>query len=433
MAVCKDLIQALKKGDYDSSLTLLYAPSGTASDLNKARQRAIQLVEAYEAAFAAGNSAQVALFSAPGRTEIGGNHTDHQHGHVLCAGVNLDMLACAASNGQNVIRIRSEGYPDLEVELSDLLPREDEKGTSAALVRGVAAGIVQRGYKVGGFDACVTSDVLPGSGLSSSAAYEILIGTILNYFFCSKKLDAVEIAKIGQYAENVYFGKPCGLMDQMASSVGGIVSIDFTDTVKPAIERVEYDFLNAGHALCIIDTGSCHADLTEDYAEIPREMGQVAAYFGKEYLRQVPQSQFEQSIQSLREVCGDRAVLRAMHFYSDDARAVQEAEMLRQGNFEGFLALVSESGLSSATMLQNIYTCHEPKQQAVSLALAVGRSLLNGTGAIRVHGGGFAGTIQAFVPMDNLEAFRAGMENLLGKGSCYVLRIRPIGGCVITK
>ncbi len=433
MAACKDLICALKNGDYDPALTSLYAPSGTASDLNKARQRAIQLVEAYEAAFAAGNSAQVVLFSAPGRTEIGGNHTDHQHGRVLCASVNLDMLACAAPNGQNVIRIRSDGYPKLEVELSDLLPRKEEVGTSAALVRGVAAKIVQQGYTVGGFDACITSNVLSGSGLSSSAAYEVLIGTILNYFFCGEELDAVEIAKIGQYAENVYFGKPCGLMDQMASSVGGVVSIDFTDAAAPVVERVEYDFMQANHALCIIDTGSCHADLTEDYAEIPREMGQVAEYFGKEYLRQVPQARFEQSIRALREVCGDRAVLRAMHFYGDDSRAAQEAEMLRRGNFEGFLALVNESGLSSATLLQNIYTCSEPKKQAVSLALAVGRSLLNGTGAIRVHGGGFAGTIQAFVPMDKLEAFQTGMENLLGASACYVLRIRPVGGCVISE
>ena len=432
MAACNELICALKNGNFDSALESLYAPSGSENDLNAARQRAIHLTQAYEAAFARSDSSNVALFSAPGRTEIGGNHTDHQHGHVLCASVNLDMLACAAPNGQNMIRIRSEGYPVLEVELDDLLPREEEAGSSAALVRGVAAKIVQRGYTVGGFDACITSDVLSGSGLSSSAAYEVLIGTILNHFFCGDALDAVEIAKIGQYAENVYFGKPCGLMDQMASSVGGVVSIDFTDTAAPLVERVEYDFMQADHALCIIDTGSCHADLTEDYAEIPREMKQVAAYFGKEYLRQVPQAQFEQSVRALREVCGDRAVLRAMHFYGDDARARQEAEMLRQGDFEGFLALVNESGLSSATLLQNIYTCNEPKQQAVSLALAVGRSLLNGTGAIRVHGGGFAGTIQAFVPMDKLEVFRTGMENLLGRGACYILRIRPVGGCVIT-
>ena len=429
---CKELILSLKNGDYDSVLRVLYAPQGFEDDLNCARQRALELVHTFEATFAPSKVGDVALFSAPGRTEIGGNHTDHQHGHVLCASVNLDMLACAAPNGQNVIRICSEGYPTLEVELSDLLPRESEVGTSAALVRGVAAKIVQSGYVIGGFDACVTSDVLSGSGLSSSAAYEVLIGTILNRFFCRGELDAAEIAKIGQYAENIYFGKPCGLMDQMASSVGGVVSIDFNDTSAPVVERVEFDFLQADHVLCILDTGSCHADLTEDYAEIPREMGQVAAFFGKSVLRQVSREQFEGSIGALRHACGDRAVLRAMHFYDDDFRAVQEAECLRKGDFAGFLARVNESGRSSALLLQNIFTCAQPKQQAVSLALEMGGRLLGGSGAIRVHGGGFAGTIQAFVPMDKLECFKAGMEQLLGEGACYVLRIRPVGGCVIT-
>ena len=433
VASCNELISALEKGAYDSILESLYAPDSKENDLAAARQRALGIAEEFLTAFSGAQQGQTALFSAPGRTEIGGNHTDHQHGRVLCASVNLDMLACAAPNGQNVIRIRSEGYPMLEVELDDLLPRADEAGTSAALVRGVAARITQLGYTVGGFDACVTSDVLSGSGLSSSAAYEVMVGTILNHFFCGGELDAIEIAKIGQYAENVYFGKPCGLMDQMASSVGAVVSIDFTDTAAPVVERVEFDFMKANHALCIIDTGSCHADLTEDYAEIPREMGQVAAYFGKEVLRQVPRAQFEQSISALREACGDRAVLRAMHFYHDDERAQQEADALRRGDFEEFLTLVNESGLSSAMLLQNIYTCNEPKQQAVSLALAVGRSLLGGTGAIRVHGGGFAGTIQAFVPMDKLEVFKTGMEALLGEGACYVLCIRPVGGCVITQ
>ena len=319
----------------------------------------------------------------------------------------------------------------LEMDLDNLLPSEEERGTSAALVRGVAAQMTQLGYKVGGFDACVTSEVLSGSGLSSSAAYEVLIGTIFNYFFCDSALDAVEIAKVGQYAENIYFGKPCGLMDQMASSVGGVVSIDFTDTAEPVIERIEFEFAKAGHVLCIVDTGSCHADLTEDYAEIPREMGAVAAFFGKEVLRQVPRAQLEQSICALRETCGDRAVLRAMHFYDDDERAQWEADALRRGDFTGFLALVNQSGLSSAMLLQNIYTCNEPKRQAISLALAVGRRLLKGTGAIRVHGGGFAGTIQAFVPTEKLEQFKTEMEDLFGKGSCYVLAIRPVGSCVI--
>lgn len=430
---CKELIGALQKGEYDSVLIRLYAPSGGEAELAAARQRAIGLVEAFEVAFVPSAQAQVGLFSAPGRTEIGGNHTDHQHGRVLCASVNLDVLACASPNQKNVIRIRSEGYPALEVNLDDLLPRAEEAGTSAALVRGVAAKITQMGYTAGGFDACITSDVLSGSGLSSSAAYEVLVGNIMNRFYCGGILDAVAIAKIGQYAENVYFGKPCGLMDQMASSVGGVVSIDFAEPAVPVVERVEFDFTQANHALCIIDTGSCHADLTEDYAEIPREMSSVAAYFGKEYLRQVSREQFERAIVRLRQVCSDRAILRAMHFYDDDARAVLEAQALRNGDFESFLSLVNESGRSSALLLQNIFTCAQPGQQAVSLSLEVGRRLLGGEGAIRVHGGGFAGTIQAFVPTSKLEAFKTGMELLLGKGACHVLRIRPVGGCVIVE
>ena len=433
MKSCKELISALQNGKFDSVLLPLYAPSGDEAELDAARQRAVKLTEEFQAAFATTDLTKVGLFSAPGRTEIGGNHTDHQHGRVLCAGVNLDVLACAAPNGQNVIRIRSEGYPALEVVLDDLLPRAEEVGTSAALVRGVAAKFTQKGYTVGGLDACLTSDVMSGSGLSSSAAYEVLVGTIINHFSCGGELDAIELAKIGQYAENVYFGKPCGLMDQMASSVGGVVSIDFTDPAAPEVERVEFDFAQAKHALCIIDTGSCHADLTEEYAEIPREMGCVAAYFGKEYLRQVPQEQFEEAIVRLRQACGDRAVLRAMHFYDDDARAAQEAQALKNGDFSLFLALVNESGRSSALLLQNIFTCAQPGQQAVSLALEVGRRLLNGTGAIRVHGGGFAGTIQAFVPADRLNVFKVGMERLLGKDACHVLCIRPVGGCVIAE
>ena len=431
MEPCKELIKTLKSGGYDSVLMQLYAPNGSESALSAARRRAIGLAERFEAEFAPSEQTPVGLFSAPGRTEIGGNHTDHQCGHVLCASVNLDMLACAAPNGTNVIRIRSEGYPALEIALDDLLPGADEAATSAALVRGVVAGITKMGFTVGGIDACITSDVLSGSGLSSSAAYEILIGTILNYYFCAGALDAVAIAKIGKYAENVYFGKPCGLMDQMASSVGGVVSIDFTDADAPLVERVEFDLMESNHVLCIVDTGSCHADLTEDYAEIPWEMGQVASFFGKEVLRQVSQVQFEQSIGTLREICGDRAVLRAMHFYSDDERAQQEADALRGGEFERFLRLVNESGLSSAVLLQNIFTCNQPKEQAISLALEMGRRLLNGKGAIRVHGGGFAGTVQAFVPVDRLETFKTGMEWLLGVGACHILHIRPVGGCVI--
>ncbi len=431
MSSCENLLRALRAGDYDHSLAGLYALDGRAESLEAARDRAIRVVENFQKTYHPRPDSQAALFSGPGRTEIGGNHTDHQHGRVLCGSVDLDMLSCAAPNGLRVIRIRSEGYPPLEVDLDKLLPREAERNTSAALVRGVAAKISEMGYTLSGFDAYVVSSVLSGSGLSSSAAYETLLGNIINTFFCGGELTAIQIAKIGQYAENVYFGKPCGLMDQMGSSVGGAVAIDFADPAAPAVEQVSYDFTASGHALCIVDTGSCHADLTDDYADITREMGAVAAYFGKQVLRDVPEEDFFEAISSLRVCCGDRAVLRAMHFYEDDRRAVEEAKALAAGDFQGFLDLVNQSGQSSALHLQNTWSPADPKQQAIPISLALGKRLLDGAGAIRVHGGGFAGTIQAFVPNDRVEAFRKGMERVLGTGRCHILHIRPQGGCMI--
>ncbi len=431
MIVCKDLIEALKQGEYDETLALLYAPNGSELELSAAKERADKVVNGFCTAFDPCGQSEVMLFSAPGRTEIGGNHTDHQHGCVLCGSVNLDMLACAAPNNSTVIRIRPAGCPDVEVDLNTLSPIEGEINTSAALVRGMAAKIIALGYLVQGFDAYVVSDVLVGSGMSSSAAFEVLIGTIINYFYCGGVLDAIEIAKIGQYAENVYFGKPCGLMDQMASAVGGIVSIDFKDPAVPQVQKINYDFARSGHALCIIDTGSCHADLTDDYADITREMRSVASYFGKDVLRQISEADFRAAISVLRTECGDRAVLRALHFFEDNTRAQQEAATLDRGDFEEFLALVRDSGRSSALHLQNTWSVSAPKQQAIPLALAVGERLLGGKGAIRVHGGGFAGTIQAFVPYEILSEFQKGMETLLGAGACRVLRIRPQGGCVV--
>ena len=430
MNTCEKMIRSLRNGEHDNELKKMYALDGNQESLDRAKKRAVHVVEEFQKQFAPDPDVDVALFSGPGRTEIGGNHTDHQHGRVLCGSVDLDMLACAAPNGLDMIRICSEGYPVVNVALNQLFPREEERNTSAALVRGVAAKMVDLGYTLFGFDAYVTSDVLSGSGLSSSAAYEILVGNILNHY-CGGALDAIEIAKVGQYAENIYFGKPCGLMDQMGASVGGAVAIDFSDPVAPVVRKVEYDFSKCGHALCIVDTGSCHADLTDDYAEITREMGAVASYFGKQVLRDVPEEDFFAAIPSLRVCCGDRAVLRAIHYYEDDRRAVAEADALARGDFEQFLALVNESGISSATNLQNIWSVGSPKQQAVTLALALGKKLLNGTGAIRVHGGGFAGTIQAFVPNDKLAAFKTGMETVLGPRKCHVLHIRPQGGCLV--
>ncbi|MCI8810326.1 MAG: galactokinase [Oscillibacter sp.] len=428
MYTCMQLLQALREGGCDQALTAIYAPNG---GLEQARERALHITESFLADFPENSSPSAALFSGPGRTEIGGNHTDHQHGHVLCASVDLDLLACAAPNGKNRICIHSEGYPALEVDLDDLTIKPEETNTSAALVRGVAANIAERGYVLSGFDAYAVSNVLSGSGLSSSAAYEILVGNILNHFCCNGALDSVELAKIGQFAENIYFGKPCGLMDQMGASIGGAIAIDFANPAAPVIEKADYDFAESGHVLCIVDTGSCHADLTDDYADITFEMCAVATYFGKTVLRDVPEMDFRAAIPALRKACGDRAVLRALHFYEDDRRAVQEAETLKAGDFDAFLALVNASGLSSSLYLQNTWSVASPKSQAIPMALAIGRELLGGTGAIRVHGGGFAGTIQAFVPNDKLDAFKAGMEALLGVGMCHVLRIRPQGGCVV--
>ena len=394
MATCSQLLSALKNGAHDSALSAHYAPEGGGL-LDAARTRAAGVAEAFAARFG-GDAQGAALFSGPGRTEIGGNHTDHQHGRVLCGSVDLDMLACAAPNGLNAVRIVSEGYPALEISLDDLAPKKGEENTSAALVRGVAARIAELGYKLSGFDACACSTVLSGSGLSSSAAYETLVGNIFNHFCCGDRLDPVTIAKIGQYAENVYFGKPCGLMDQMGSSVGGAVFIDF------------------------------------NYAAVTREMGAVAAHFGKAVLRDVSVTDFRAALPALREECGDRAVLRAIHFYDDDRTANLEAAALKNGDFDFFLTLVDQSGLSSALHLQNTWSVHDTRQQAIPLALAEAKRLLD-TGAARVHGGGFAGTIQAWVPNGDLAQFKAGMEALFGENKCHILHIRPQGGCVVAE
>lgn len=367
-------------------------------------------------------------YAAPGRTEIGGNHTDHQRGRVLAAAVSLDTRAAVRANGTDVIRLLSEGWPMCQICLQDLSPQAAEEGTTGALIRGVAARFFQLGCPVRGFDAYVTSTVLPGSGLSSSAAFEVLIGTIINDLFFEGRLSPVQIASVAQYAENVYFGKPCGLMDQMASAVGGLVTIDFSDREAPLVRKVDFDFSTCGHALCIIDTGASHADLTGEYAAIPLEMGRICRHFGAEVLSQVPQEQFYDAIPALRQACGDRAVLRAIHFYQEDQRVVRQVEALERGDFQAFLTLVEESGRSSWELLQNVTVCGGVDRQEVALALALCRRYLAGRGACRVHGGGFAGTVQAFVPEDLLETFRTGIEAVLGAGACHVLSICPWGG-----
>ena len=367
-------------------------------------------------------------FSAPGRTEISGNHTDHQHGCVLAGAVNLDTVAAVRVNGTNKIRIQSKGYPMCEVSLEQLTPVESEINSTPALVRGVAARFAQFGCEVKGFDAYCESTVLPGSGLSSSAAYEVLIGTIINCLFFDKKLSAIEIAQVGQYAENVFFGKPCGLMDQMASSVGAMVFIDFKDPQAPVVEKIDFDFASAEHALCIIDTGADHADLTDEYAAVPGELKALCNILGEGELRSIPKMVFYSNIQRLREEVGDRAVLRAIHIYDENQRVKLQKKALQAGDFASFLSYVTESGLSSWRYLQNVIPAGRKEKQEVAFALTIAEKLLNGRGACRVHGGGFAGTIQAFVPNDLLEEFKNGIESVLGEGSCYVLSIRPQGG-----
>lgn len=372
------------------------------------------------------------IFSAPGRTEIGGNHTDHQHGCVLAAAVDMDILAAARPNGTRKIRVLSEGFAPDEVDLADMRVREEEKNTSAALIRGVAARMMDMGYPVEGFDLYAVSNVLKGSGLSSSAAYEVLLGTVVNGLFCGGAVSPVEIARIGQYAENVYFGKLSGLMDQTASAVGGTVAIDFRNPEAPEVRKLDFRFETTGYSLCIIDSGADHADLSDEYSAIPTEMRAVAAALGAEVLRDADEAAFRERLAEIREKAGDRAVVRAFHFFRDSKRAVEEAECLEKGDFDAFLRLARESGQSSVMYLQNVRVEGRLRHQEVLYTLAACDMLLGKEGAFRVHGGGFAGTVQAFVPNGMLEGFRQEMERIVGQGRCHVLSIRSAGGIELT-
>lgn len=368
------------------------------------------------------------VFSASGRTEVGGNHTDHNFGKVLAAGVSLDVIAVVKQTDDNIIEVKSEGFPKDVVDISDLSIHADEEGKSSSLIRGVAAGFNNKNYGIGGFKAYTTSNVLKGSGLSSSAAFEVLIGTILNYLYNNLKATNVEIAQIAQYAENVYFGKPSGLMDQMASSVGSFITIDFKDPENPVIEKIDFDFNNSGHSLCIVDTKGNHADLTPEYAAIPQEMKAVAGFFGKQVLREITLSDVLENIAELRNKYGDRAVLRALHFLNENETVDREAKALQDGDFNAFLKEITNSGNSSYKYLQNIYANKSPEEQGLAIGLNLAEMVLDGEGACRVHGGGFAGTIQAFVPNSKLEKFKETLNGCFGDGSCHVISIRPVGG-----
>ncbi|MBQ2775034.1 MAG: galactokinase [Clostridia bacterium] len=412
----------IKDGVLDERFALLYPQQLISAQ----KERYYRVILEFEKLFGEGREA--GIFSAPGRTEICGNHTDHNHGCVLAASVNLDAIAVAAKSEGTIVNVKSEGYKKDTIDLNELEPKESEFGRSVALVRGVCAEFKNRGYNVGAFDAATASDVLSGSGLSSSAAFEVLLGTIINYLFNDGKVSAVEVAQIAQVAENKFFGKPCGLLDQMTSSVGAFVKIDFADPSKPQIEKLDFDFSVCGHALCIVDTGGNHSDLTDEYAAVRKEMESVAEFLGESVLRDVCEDEFKKNIPAIREKCGDRAVLRAMHFYADNARVEKQASALKAKDFETFKKYIIESGRSSYMYNQNVFTCKNTAEQSVSLALALSESALDGCGAWRVHGGGFAGTIQAFVPNDKLDSYKALMEKVFGVGSCYVLSIRPVGG-----
>lgn len=421
MKTIQEMKEAIQQDKFIETFAMLY---GEQKEMQK--QRYMQAIETFHEHFP--NNQEIEIYSAPGRSEVGGNHTDHQHGRVLAAGVNMDSIAIVAPTGDYSVHIISEGFHIQPITLEDLEKNEAEYGTSEALVRGVAAGMRTHGHRIGGFRAYITSDVLGGSGLSSSAAFEVLLGTIMNHLYNEGSIDMIEIAQISQYAENEYFGKPCGLLDQMACALGGFVFIDFKDTKVPVVEKVTYDFTKSGYALCIIDTKQDHADLTDEYAAIPKEMKQIAQYLGCDYLREVSFDEFLKKIPVLRELFGDRSVLRAMHFFREDERAQLETQALKQENFPAFLQLVKESGNSSYKFLQNVFSIKDLTHQGVSLAICMAEEILQGKGAVRVHGGGFAGTIQCFVPNEQLAEFKQRMELIFGEHSCHILSIRPCGG-----
>ena len=407
---------------YKDMLTDIYIDK---EQISYQTSRYINALQKYEKTFGSG---EVEIYSAPGRSEIGGNHTDHQHGEVLAASINNDAIAIVKKLEEPVVKIISDGYDLITITLDDLEKKTSEEGSTTSLIRGVLAGTREHGYAIGGFQAYVTSDVLIGAGLSSSAAFETIIGTILSGLYNDMSISAIEIAIIGQFAENIYFGKPCGLMDQMACSVGSLVHIDFANPEKPVVNRVEFDLDGHGYSLCITDTKGSHADLTADYAAVPEEMKKVAAYFGKEVLRDVTKQELFANLNNIREAVNDRAALRAIHFAEENERVQKEVDALQTDNFTDFLDIVKASGDSSFKYLQNVYTNHDIEHQNVSLALAASDSILGKDGVSRVHGGGFAGTIQAFVKNTAVQEYKHAMDAIFGEGSCNILKIRKYGG-----
>ncbi len=416
------MIKMIENGELDDRLLDIYVD---ATKLAYQKGRYISALRYFETYYGASD---VTIFSAPGRSEVGGNHTDHQHGEVLAASINLDTIAVVRATEDKKIKIISDDYDEVVISLDDLEAKEDEKETTTALIKGVLAGFVEGGYKVGGFCAYATSDVLIGAGLSSSAAFETLIGTILSGLYNDMNVSPVEIAMIGQYAENVYFGKPCGLMDQMACSVGNLVHIDFENPKDPKVEKLDFNMSEHGYSLCITDTKGSHADLTAEYAAVPQEMKRIANHFEKEVLREVEVIDVIKAIPQLREKYGDRSVLRALHFFTENERVQKEVNALKWGDMNLFLDNVKESGDSSFKYLQNVYSNNDVENQNISIALMMSDVLLKTEGVSRVHGGGFAGTIQAFVKNDLVVPYKMQMDSIYGEGSCKDLRIRKYGG-----
>jgi galactokinase len=423
MAKIESLINRLNNGDNPMFVKLYGSDT---SVLKEQFDRYVSIMNDFKSTF--GND-DVELFSSPGRTEVGGNHTDHNYGRVLAGAVNLDNIAVAAPNGTNTIRIKSAGYPEFQVELTNMEPDEKEYYTSSALVKGIATKMKENGYQVGGFDACVEGRVPKGSGLSSSASFEVLIGAVISNMFNDGKMDAVENAIIGQWSENNFFGKPCGLMDQTACSVGGLITIDFENPAEPVVKAIDFDFVATGYSLIITDVGGGHDDAASqaEYASLPTEMKSVAAELGADVLREVSLEQIIEKIPQIREKTGDRAILRAIHFQGDNQRVVEQVKALEDNDFKSFLEMVVESGYSSYMYNQNIYDITHKDEQVVSLALALSELVLKGKGAWRVHGGGFGGTIQAFVPENLVDKYVETLEHVYGKGKCHKLFIRPEG------
>ena len=407
-------------GSYDELLMDIYLDD---SKLEYQKKRYVESIEKFESLY---GEADVEIYSAPGRSEISGNHTDHQHGEVLAASINLDAIAVVKKN--DVVRVVSDNYDMITISLDDIEKKEEEEGTTTSLIKGVLKGLQNRGNKIGGFDAYITSDVLIGAGLSSSAAFETIIGTIVSGLYNDMKVSAVDIAIIGQYAENVYFGKPCGLMDQMACSVGSLVHIDFADKENPVIDPVAFDFTKYGYSLCITDTKGSHADLTHEYAAVPAEMRAVAAVLGKEVLHGTTLEDLISNADEIREKAGDRGFLRAIHFVTENVRVQNAVAALRAEDFEGFLKMIKASGDSSYKYLQNVYTNQDVQHQNVSVALAISDAILGSNGVCRVHGGGFAGTIQAFVKNEAVKEYKETLDKVFGTGACEVLKIRKYGG-----